>query len=262
VLAQTALQMAMSNPGMHNLPAAYRSMYEALGVKDIDSLMPPVPEASPTDPSVEHINALSGKAIKAFPNQDHTAHMKAHLAFMGTQIARTNPNILAAIQKNILEHISLMAQEQIEIEFREELPKLAQMTQMMQQNPQNPQMQQEMRMLQEKIEGRKAILVSEMMKDFADEEKKISSEYGNDPIAALRARELDLQAQENARKEKEGKERLDLDRMKSMMNQQNQDEKFDQNEELANLRAETSLEKQEIANEAREKLAMMKPRRN
>ena len=48
--------MAMSNPGMHNLPAAYRSMYEALGVKDIDSLMPPVPEASPMDPSVEHIN--------------------------------------------------------------------------------------------------------------------------------------------------------------------------------------------------------------
>ena len=58
--------MAMSNPGMHNLPAAYRSMYEALGVKDIDSLMPPVPEASPMDPSVEHINVLSGKAIKAF----------------------------------------------------------------------------------------------------------------------------------------------------------------------------------------------------
>ena len=98
--------------------------------------------------------------------------------------------------------------------------------------------------------------------EIAKEEKKITSQFDNDPIAALRARELDLQAQENARKEKEGKERLDLDRMKSMMNQQNQDEKFDQNEELANLRAETSLEKQEIANEAREKLAMMKPRRN
>ena len=63
-------------------------------------------------------------------------------------------------------------------------------------------------MLQEKIEGRKAVLVSEMMKDFADEEKKISSEYGNDPIAALRARELDLQAQENARKEKEGQRKI------------------------------------------------------
>jgi len=55
---------------------------------------------------------------------------------------------------------------------------------------------------------------------------------------------------------------MNLDRMKAMMNQQNQDEKLDQNEELAELRAETSIEKQEIANKARERLAMMKPRGN
>ena len=261
-LAQTEMQLAASNPAIHNQYEVYRNMYEALGVKDIDLILKKPEQPMPKDPALEHIDALGGKPFQAFPGQDHQAHITAHLNFMETNMVKNSPAVGAAIQKNILEHISLMAQEQIEIEFREELPKLAQMGQMMQQNPQNPQMQQEMRMLQEKIEGRKAVLVSEMMKDFADEEKKISSEYGNDPIAALRARELDLQAQENARKEKEGKERLDLDRMKSMMNQQNQDEKFDQNEELANLRAETSLEKQEIANEAREKLAMMKPRRN
>ena len=82
-----------------------------------------------------------------------------------------------------------MAQEQIEMEFREELPKLAQMQQTAMQNPQ---VQQEMRMLTEKIEGRKAILVSEMMEDFKNEEKKITSQFDNDPIAALRARELDF----------------------------------------------------------------------
>ena len=261
-LAQTEMQLAASNPAIHNQYEVYRNMYEALGVKDIDLILKKPEQPMPKDPALEHIDALGGKQFQAFPGQDHQAHITAHLNFMETNMVKNAPAVGAAIQKNILEHISLMAQEQIEIEFREELPKLAQMGQMMQQNPQNPQMQQEMRMLQEKIEGRKAVLVSEMMKDFADEEKKISSEYGNDPIAALRARELDLQAQENARKEKEGKERLDLDRMKSMMNQQNQDEKFDQNEELANLRAKTSLEKQEMANEAREKLAMMKPRGN
>jgi len=261
-LAQTEMQLAASNPAIHNQYEVYRNMYEALGVKDIDLILKKPEQPMPKDPALEHIDALGGKPFQAFPGQDHQAHITAHLNFMETNMVKNAPAIGAAIQKNILEHISLMAQEQIEIEFREELPKLAQMGQMMQQNMQNPQLQQEMRMLQEKIEGRKAVLVSEMMKDFADEEKKISSEYGNDPIAALRARELDLQAQENARKEKEGKERLNLDRMKSMMNQQNQDEKFDQNEELANLRAKTSLEKQEIANEAREKLAMMKPRGN
>ena len=98
-------------------------------------------------------------------------------------------------------------------------------------------------MLTERIESRKAVLVSEMMDDFAKEEKKITSQFDNDPIAALRAREIDLQAKENARKEKEGQERLNLDRMRAMMSDQNQDEKLKQNEELAKLRANTSIEK-------------------
>jgi len=261
-LAQTEMQLAASNPGIHNQYEVYRNMYEALGVKDIDLILNKPEQPMPKDPALEHIDALGGKPFQAFPGQDHQAHITAHLNFMETNMVKNAPPIGAAIQKNILEHISLMAQEQIEVEFKEELPQLAQMGQMMQQNPQNPQLQQQMKMLQEQIEGRKAILISEMMEDFTKEEKKISSQYGNDPIAALRARELDLQAQENARKEKEGKERMDLDRMKAMMNQQNQDEKLDQNEELAELRAETSIEKQEIANEARERLAMMKPRGN
>ena len=194
----------------------------------------------PKDPALEHIDALAGKPFQAFPGQDHQAHITAHLNFMETNMVKNSPVIGAAIQKNILEHISLMAQEQIEIEFREELPKLAQMQQMAMQNPQ---LQQEMRMLTERIEGRKAILISEMMSDFAKEEKKISGDFGNDPIAALRSRELDLQARENARKEREGKDRLDLDKMRAMMSDQNQDEKLKQDEELAKMRADTSIQK-------------------
>ena len=108
---------------------------------------------------------------------------------------------------------------------------------------QNPQLQQQMMMLQQKIEGRKAVLIAEMMEEFMNEEKKITSQFDNDPIAKLRSRELDLRAMENDRKEREGKERMNLDKMKAMMNQQNQDEKLEQNEELANLRADTSIEK-------------------
>ena len=82
-----------------------------------------------------------------------------------------------------------------------------------------------------------------LYEEFMNEEKKITSQFDNDPIAKLRARELDLQAQENARKKQEGEERLNLDKMRAMMNQQNQDEKLEQNEELAKLRANTSIEK-------------------
>ena len=98
-------------------------------------------------------------------------------------------------------------------------------------------------MLTEKIEARKAQLIADMMGEFMDEEKKITSQFDNDPIAKLRSRELDLQAQENARKRAEGEDRMNLDRMKAMMNQATTQQKLDQNEELANLRADTSIQK-------------------
>jgi hypothetical protein len=239
-LAQTEMQLAASNPAIHNQYEVYRNMYEALGVKDIDLILKRPEKPVPKDPALEHIDALAGKPFQAFPGQDHQAHITAHLNFMETNMVKNSPVVGAAIQKNILEHISLMAQEQIEMEFREELPQLAQMQQMAMQNPQA---QQQVRMLTERIESRKAVLISEMMDDFAKEEKKITSQFDNDPIAALRAREIDLQAKENARKEKEGEERLNLDRMRAMMSDQNQDEKLKQNEELAKLRANTSIEK-------------------
>jgi hypothetical protein len=234
------MQLAASNPAIHNQYEVYRNMYEALGVKNIDSILKRPEQPMPKDPALEHIDALAGKPFQAFPGQDHQAHITAHLNFMETNMVKNSPVVGAAIQKNILEHISLMAQEQIEIEFREELVQLAQMQQMAMQNPQA---QQQIRMLTERIESRKAVLISEMMDDFAKEEKKITSQFDNDPIAALRAREIDLQAKENARKEKEGQERLNLDRMRAMMSDQNQDEKLKQNEELAKLRANTSIEK-------------------
>ena len=239
-LAQTELQLAQSNPQMHNLYQAYRNMYEALGVKNIDSILIKPMQPMPKDPALEHIDALGGRQFQAFPGQDHRAHITSHLNFMATNIARNNPMVMASLEKNIFEHISLMAQEQIELEFRDELVQLQQMQMLAQQNPQ---LQQQMMMLQQKIEGRKAVLIAEMMEEFMNEEKKITSQFDNDPIAKLRSRELDLRAMENDRKEREGRERMDLDKMKAMMNQQNQDEKLEQNEELANLRADTSIEK-------------------
>ena len=239
-LAQTELQLATSNPQMHNMYQAYRNMYEALGVKNIDSLLVKPMQPAPKDPALEHIDALAGRQFQAFPGQDHRAHMTAHLNFMATNIARNNPMVMASLEKNIFEHISLMAQEQIELEFRNELVQLQQMQTMVQQNPQ---LQQQLMMLQQKIEARKAVLIAEMMEEFMQEEKKITSQFDNDPIAKLRARELDLRAQENARKAKDADERLSLDKMRAMMNQSNQDEKLQQNEELANLRADTSIEK-------------------
>ena len=239
-LAQTELQLASSNPQMHNLYQAYRNMYEALGVKNIDQVLIKPMQPMPKDPALEHIDALGGKQFQAFPGQDHRAHITAHLNFMATNIARNNPMIMASLEKNIFEHISLMSQEQIELEFRDELVQLQQMQQMAQQNPG---LQQQVQMLTQKIEARKAQLIAEMMEEFMKEEKEITSQFDNDPIAKLRSRELDLRAMENQRRKEQDQERINLDKMRAMMNQQNQEEKLEQNEDLANLRADTSIQK-------------------
>jgi hypothetical protein len=161
-------------------------------------------------------------------------------------MARNAPVIMASLEKNCFEHISLMAQEQVEIEFRNEIQQLQQL----QQNPQamqNPQIQIQVRMITEKVESRKAVLIAEMMEEFMNEEKKITSQFDNDPIAKLKSRELDLVAQENDRKRQESNERINLDKMKAMMAQTTDSQKLQQNEDLAKLRANTSLEKTVLA---------------
>ena len=242
-IAQTELQLAQSNPQIHNLYEAYRNMYEAIGVKNIDQILPPPQQPTPVDPAAENILALSGKPFQAFKGQDHRAHITAHLNFMATNLARNNPIVLGALEKNIFEHISLMSQEQIEIEFREELQQLAQL----QANPmlaqQDPNVQQQILSLTLAMESRKAKLIAEMTEEFKNEENKIMGQFGNDPVAKLKARELDLRAADDARKREEGEERLSLDRMRAMMNQSNFDEKLEQNKELAMLRAGVSLAK-------------------
>jgi hypothetical protein len=245
-LAQTELQLAMSNPGMHNLYEAYRDMYTAIGVKDVNRILPPPQQPMPMDPAAENILAMTGKPFQAFKGQDHRAHITSHLNFMATNMVKNNPMIMGALQKNIFEHISLMAQEQLEVEFREEIQQLMQLQQMAQMNPamaQSPELQQQLLTLNLSIEARKAKLISEMTQEFKDEENKIMGDFGNDPVARLKARELDLRAMDNEQKRMQAEERLNLDKSRAMMNQDLQEEKLDQNEELAKLRANTSIEK-------------------
>ena len=247
-LAQTELQLAASNPAIHNQYEVYRNMYEALGVKDIDKILIRPQPPQPKDPALEHIDALAGTPFQAFPGQDHRAHMTAHLSFMATNLARNAPMVMGALEKNCFEHISLMAQEQVEVEMKNEMQQLQMMGQQLQtvaqQNPQAAQqLQIQVRMLSEQIESRKAVLIAEMMEEFMKEEQKITSQFDNDPIAKLKERELDLQAQENQRKKEADEERFNLDRMKAMMNQSTDQQKLDQNEELAKMRADTSIEK-------------------
>ena len=260
-MAQTELQLAQSNPKMHNLYEAYRHMYEAIGVKNIDQILPPPQEPQPMDPATENIQAMSDKPFQAFKGQDHQAHITTHLNFMASNVARNSPVVMATLEKNIFEHISLMAQEQLEVEFRDEIQQLMQMQQMAQQNPQmqqDPQFQQQIMQMSMALESRKAKLIAESTEEFRDEEAKITGEYGGDPIAKLKARELDLKAMDNDTKRQQEQEKIDMEKSKNLMGQQQFDEKLEQTEELAQLRADTSLTKQMMSQEAKMEQDRMK----
>ena len=244
-MAQTELQLATSQPQLHNLYQAYRKMYEALGVKNIDQVLPPPAPMQPMDPSLEHINALGGKPFQAFRAQDHRAHITSHLTFMSTNMVRNNPQIMAAIQKNILEHISLMAQEQVELEFAEAIQQI-QMLQ--QQAQQDPQAQQQLQKLSQDIEARKSVLISELTADFVKEEKEITSQFDSDPLLKLKSREVDLRAMENERKKEADEAKADLDRAKLVQARDIFDDKLEQNQDLAELRAGVSLAKKNNTN--------------
>ena len=254
-LAQTELQLAMSNPQMHNLYNSYRNMYSALGIKNIDQLLPPPPPPQPKDPALEHIDAMAQKPFQAYRKQDHRAHITAHMNFMATNFARNNPPIMGALEKNIFEHISLMAQEHVELEFAQQIQ---QMKQAQAQGLQGQEAQQQMEQLNIQMEARKAVLIAEYTEEFMTQEKEITSMLDSDPLIKLKSQELDLKAQDDFRKKEETDARINMDKSKLMQARDLTEQKLEQNEDLAELRADTSLEKQAMANRAKMKSDLIK----
>jgi glucan-binding YG repeat protein len=159
---------------------------------------------------------------------------------MASNFVRNNPSITAALEKNIMEHISLMAQEQVMLEFPQEM---AMLPQMQQAAVMNPQVQQQMQQITQKLEARKAILIADMTEEFMKEEKQITSQFDHDPLLKLKQREVDLKAMEAERKMKEDEARINLDKAKMVQAKDLTEQKLEQNEDLAKLRADTSIEK-------------------
>ena len=116
-LAQTQLQLAQSNPEVHNLHAAYRRMYQALEVQNIDEILPPPPEPQPLDPAIENARALMGEILTTFPEQNHEIHIRIHMAFMKTPLVMTSPQVMGTFYSHIMEHVSQKARKMVQAEI-------------------------------------------------------------------------------------------------------------------------------------------------
>jgi len=208
-LANENLKIAMSNPMMHNLREAYRRVYEALGTQDIDQILVPQEKPMPKDPATENMESLMQKPLKAFPTQDHDAHISAHVAFMATRMVQINPQVYSALQAHISEHVSLKAQGEVGAMIQND----PEMQQMLQQDPEGAEIR-----VASMIAQRVAEITTQLAQGEAMGQQK-------DPLVALKERELDLKAMDLQRKseqdmnsneirENEIDERLDIEKMK------------------------------------------------
>jgi len=217
-LAQQQLQLAQAAPQLHNLREAYRRMYDAMGVDNVEAILKPDPgQPEPMSPSTENGMAMKGQAPKAFPMQDHPAHIQAHAEFMFTRMVQINPQLYSMLQAHLCEHISLLAGMQVQEEFKEQTQQLQQAMQQAQGNQQQMmQLQQAQDQLTNQIAAKQAQIEAEMtMKLAQDEEARISRE-AQDPLVKLKQQEIDLKAMETQMKMQtdmavEG-EKLDIER--------------------------------------------------
>ena len=243
-LAQQQLQLAQAAPQMHSLPEAYRRMYEAMGVQNIEALMPPPPQPQPKDPALENAELTAGMTAQAFPGQDHQAHIISHIALLGSAITKTNPQVLSNIQSHIMQHISLAAQEEMQEKITE------QMQQMQQSSPEEmQQMQQQIAQeLPKLVAVRQSQLIAEHIADM-DEMLNVTQE---DPLVELKQKELDIRSEENDRKEKEAKAKLALEIEKADNRDKTDKEKIDQQKDAIALRSAIAIEK--LENDAEQKV--------
>jgi hypothetical protein len=223
MLAQQQLQLAQSNPQMHNIREAYRRMYQAMGVDNIDAILKPDQnQPQPMSPAIENAMAMKSKPLKVFPQQDHQAHMKAHAEFMFTRMVQINPPLYSMLQSHMSEHIAAMAGMQVQQQFAEQ-DKQLQMA--MQQNQANPQAMQQLQMQAQQMAVEKANAIAKIEADITtqlarDEEERTKREQ-QDPLVKLKQQEIDLRAAEAMARQQDMQTkttmdaaRLDMDRDK------------------------------------------------
>tara|TARA_R110002051_G_scaffold283603_1_gene345456 strand:- start:585 stop:3014 length:2430 start_codon:yes stop_codon:yes gene_type:complete len=236
-LAQTQLQLAQADPASHNMYEAYRRMYQALGVKDIDVLLPVPPQPQPQDPGVENSTALKGQGLTAFRQQNQGAHINAHRAFMSSLVVKNNPQVTTILAAHIMDHVSIQAREEVEDDNKGEIEQVS--AQYGGKIPEELQLQ-----FQEQIEQQVAEKISVMTEEMVGEEQEMLQEMGDDPLVELKQQEIDIKEQDLQRKAAMDEGRLGIDQKKLSQDAKIAQDRMDSQEDIAQLRANVNLTKQ------------------
>jgi len=261
MMAQEMLRMVQSNPEIHGpvgIYNAYKRMYEAMGVQQVDQILPPPPpppQPQPIAAAIENAGFAAMQPATPFPDQDHQAHISIHMAFYNSVICQTNPQIQGIVQAHVYAHIDMMARQQAQqdpeiMQMQQQMQQMQQMKPPMQGMPpqgmppqgmppqgmppqgmppgappqQNPMMKQMNSMLETKVAQITAQLVSQIAPAF-------EAKQDEDPLIDLRREELGIKSADVQRKAEEADKRFGLDK-----------DRIDTQKELAEERIDTQID--------------------
>jgi hypothetical protein len=202
-LAQMQLQLAQSAPQMHNMYEAYYRMYAALNIRDIDGVLLPQNTNMPRDPASENSDVLNGMKLKAFAGQHHDAHIAAHLMMGMSPIVQSNIPVATELQKHILDHLRLKAEEDVEADlfksYGTDPDRLISAIQK---------------------EGMVALRIAANLQEVRDLQEQLAGGEGPDPLIKLKEAEIQQRAQNDQAKIALDEKKLALDQQKQQTNTQ------------------------------------------
>jgi len=228
-LAQSQLQMAMQAPQMHDMHEAYRRMYEALGVNDVDKILiaPSSDDPIPKDPAQENMDALDGVQLKAFEGQDHDAHIQAHLIFITSPTIQALPQAAIALQKHIIEHVKLKCQEMA----------TAQMLQQTGGQALTPDMELQLESMIAQMNAQEFAKLKQLT-------AQITGQNQGDPLIQLKQQELQLEAQKDQRDAQMDQAELQLDQQRMANKQTEFQQRLASQERQTQARIDAALERE------------------
>ena len=230
ILAQTQLQMAQSAPQLHNMREAFRKMYLALNIRDIDDLLLPEFEPTPKDPVQENMDALMNVPLKAFIQQNHDAHIQAHMAFMQSPQIQQNPQATSALQAHIQEHIALKYRVQMEQILAQQGIQLPQ-----------PGPDGQMPQLPPETESQIAIAAAQATQQITGQEQALAQAMAaqqQDPQRQMFEEQMNLEYEKLSQKDRDSQRKTDLEL-----------EKLDSQERQTDIKVAADLQEAEMQNE-------------
>jgi len=230
MMAQTQLQLATSAPQIHNLEEAYTRMYRALGVQNIEDLLPPSDPENSKDPASENADALIKRPLRAFIHQDHQAHISTHMAFMQNPIFANNQEAMLVLQSHIQEHFAMGYRQQVEQMIGRELP------------TEDEQVSPDLENQIAQAAAQATQQISAQAQEFAQQQE----EGGIDPLVQIRMQELALKERDMQRKEAESQSRLAFDMQKEQVKTALEEAKIQQDSAQAAERISVQRDKMRV----------------